>query len=160
MPEGNLRVSRRFDADFGVSFDLAIAQSLFTHLPLNHVQLCMFKVAQVMRPGGRFFVTFFEPRRRDAFDQPTRQPATTSYPERDPFHYRPRDLAWAARSVADWQFRYIGDWGHPRGQRMAEFTLRDGPPPLSEELARVRAGLRRQSKRLRRSVMRRTRARG
>ena len=28
-----------------------------------------------------------------------------------------------AETVADWNVRYIGDWGHRRGQRMMEYTL-------------------------------------
>ena len=60
LPSSNLRATDRFDADFGVRFDMGIAQSLFTHLPLNHVRLCMFRIAKVMRPGARFYATFFE----------------------------------------------------------------------------------------------------
>ncbi len=124
VPAANFRVTSRFDVDFGVLFDFALAHSVFTHLPLNHLQLCLFRLSQVMREGGRFFVTFFEPEAGQSFDQSGRQVNVVTYPERDPFHYRRIDLEWAASSVADWQFRYIGDWGHPRGQRVGEFRLR------------------------------------
>lgn len=142
LPTENLRVTSRFDCDFGVPFDFALAQSVFTHLPLNHLQLCMFRLAGAMRPGGRFFVTFFEPEPGAPFDRKAKQVKVVTRPERDPFHYRPSDLRWAAQSVAGWDFRYIGDWGHPRGQRIAEFRLRR---PLAERaLDRARRALRRQ----------------
>ena len=52
LPVSNLRMTDRFDCDFGVDFDMAIAQSLFTHISLNHIRLCLHRVAKVMRPGG------------------------------------------------------------------------------------------------------------
>src|SRR5699024_2954285 len=60
LPVENLRVTDRFDCDFGVEFDMAIAQSLFTHVSLNHIRLCMYRVAKVMKPGGKFYATFNE----------------------------------------------------------------------------------------------------
>ena len=123
IPRDHLRATDRFDCDFGVEFDFAIAQSLFTHISLSHVRLCLYRVAARMRPGGRLFATFFEaptqfpldgvldgdhPRRKDKFT------------ERNPFWYWPGDLEWAA-SFAPLEFRYIGDWNHPRSQKMAEF---------------------------------------
>lgn len=154
LPAANLKVSARFDCDFGVRFDVALAVSVFTHLPLNHVQLCLFRLAQVMTPGGRFYATFFAPPAGTPFDRPVRQPVVTSYPERDTFHYRPADLAWAAASVADWDFRLIGDWGHPRGQQMALFTRHSSPRP--SVLARAALA---QARPLARAVRRRVRAR-
>lgn len=128
LPRDHLRATERFDCDFGVEFDFAIAQSLFTHISLSQVRLCVYRVAQAMRPGGRFFATFFEapadfpldgvlhrenPRRKDKFT------------EQNPFWYWPADLEWAA-GFAPWEFRYIGDWNHPRGQKMAEFHRLSG----------------------------------
>ena len=49
-----------------------------------------------------------------AFDRPVRQKATRTFPERDPYHYLPSDLAWAATSV--------GTVGAEAGRRL-------GPPP-------------------------------
>lgn len=117
LPAANLRATDRFDADFGVPFDMAIAQSLFTHISLNHIRLCLFRVAKVMRGGGKFFATFNE--------RPANHPLDSTqgkrYSERNVFWQYRADLAWAA-SFSPWEFRYIGDWGHPRGQVMVEFT--------------------------------------
>lgn len=117
LPTGNLRATDRFDCDFGVEFDMAIAQSVFTHISLNRIRLCLHRVAQVVRPGGTFFVTFFELGPNFPIDGIR----NGMYTERNVFwHYR-RDIKWAVRQTP-WNFTYIGDWGHPRGQRMAALT--------------------------------------
>lgn len=119
LPISHLRATDRFDADFGVTFDMAIAQSLFTHLTLNNIRLCLHRVAKVVRPEGRFYVTFFE--------RPPHQPVDfvgekrRQWAERNPYSYYREDLRWAVRRLP-WRFRYIGDWDHPRGQRMVEYT--------------------------------------
>jgi SAM-dependent methyltransferase len=152
VPVENLRVTDRFECDFGVAFDFAIAQSVFTHLPLNHIRLCLYQLSRVMAPGGRFFATFFEAPASTPYDRTVQQVVRSTWPERDPYHYRRDDLRWAAETVADWKVRYIGDWGHRRGQRMMEYTLqsRDEPAGSPRERARAAAaGLRRRARRLR-----------
>lgn len=119
LPVQNLRATDRFDADFGVAFDMAIAQSVLTHISLNRVRLCMYRVAKVMKPGGRFFVTFNE----QPPDYPVDGVPKGRYTERDIYWYYRDDIRWAA-GFSPWDFRYIGDWGHPRGQRIVELTRR------------------------------------
>lgn len=123
LPRENLRVTNRFDVDFGVQFDAAIAQSVFTHISLNSIRLCLYRVAPQMKVGGRFFVTFSEAPADFPIDgrlyEDEKRP--TRYNERNPFWYWRSDMEWAA-SFSPWQFRYIGDWGHPRGQKMVELT--------------------------------------
>jgi SAM-dependent methyltransferase len=153
VPAGNLRVTDRFECDFGVPFDYAIAQSVFTHLPLNHIRLCLFQLSRVMAPGGRFYATFFEAPASTPYDQRVKQVVRNTWPERDPFHYRRDDLRWAAETVADWDVRYVGDWGHRRGQVMMEYTLRSHDTPTGSrrlKLARSKAAaLRRRARRWR-----------
>ena len=122
LPVENLRASDRFDVDFGVQFDQAIAQSVFTHISLNHIRLCLYRVASVMRPGGRFYTTFNEQPKGFPIDGvvATKRP---KYTERNVYWYYRGDIRWAAR-FAPWEYRYIGKWGHPGGQRMIEFTRR------------------------------------
>jgi SAM-dependent methyltransferase len=129
VPADNLRVTDRFECDFGVAFDFAIAQSVFTHLPLNHIRLCLYQLSRVMALGGRFYATFFEAPPQTPYDRRVQQVVRKTWPERDPYHYRRDDLRWAAETVADWNARYIGDWGHRRGQRMIEYTLRSRATP-------------------------------
>jgi hypothetical protein len=73
------------------------------------------------------------------YDLSVKQVLRTTWPERDPYHYRREDLRWAAVSVADWQVRYIGKWGHRRGQRMMQFTLRSRRIPKGSPLVRAQA---------------------
>lgn len=74
-------------------------------------------MAKVVRPGGHFFVTFNEQPRQVPVDQVT----DGMYTERNVFWYYRRDMQWAAGETP-WTLRYLGGWGHPRGQRMLEFT--------------------------------------
>jgi SAM-dependent methyltransferase len=110
-PPTNLRATDRFECDFGVSFDVAIAQSLFTHIPLAEIDRCLRQVAAVVKPGGRFFASFngSPPGRRLS------RPST-----RDPFRHAYDDLA-AAGAPGDWTPRFIDDWGHPRGMKLIEY---------------------------------------
>ena len=117
LPLSNLRMTDRFDADFGVEFGMAIAQSVFTHVSLNHIRLCLARVAQVMAPGGRFYATFFE----RGPSHPIDEIRGRQYTERNLFWYYRKDLRWAADRTP-FSFRYIGGWNHPVHQKMVEFT--------------------------------------
>ena len=120
LPEANLRATDRFDVDFGVKFDMAIAQSVFSHVSLNWVRLCLFRVGAVMAPGGTFYATFFE----EGDDFPVDGVSNSRkgrYTERNVYWYYQDDLRWAAERTP-FEFRYIGRWKHPKGQRMAAFT--------------------------------------
>ena len=48
---------------FGIKPDYALAQSLFTHLPPEHVNRCFKKLRAVIGENGVFFATFFETKR-------------------------------------------------------------------------------------------------
>jgi SAM-dependent methyltransferase len=122
LPRANLRATDRFECDFGVPFDFAIAQSLFTHVSLNHIRLCLYRLAHVMPPGGRFYATFFEAPRSHPLDEPRATGAL--WTERNAFFYFRSDLRWAA-SFSPWEAHYIGGWGHPRKQRMMEYRRID-----------------------------------
>lgn len=122
LPMTNLRANDRFDANFGVPFDYAIAQSVFTHVSLNHIRLCLHRLAPAMREGGSFYATFFM--------RPTSTPIDAVIPskrgkpffnEKNVFWQYSGDLAWAA-SFGPWEYHYVGDWGHPAGQKMARFV--------------------------------------
>ncbi|HET6545937.1 MAG TPA: class I SAM-dependent methyltransferase [Rhodanobacteraceae bacterium] len=114
------------DADFGVArfgerFEFALAVSLFTHLYLNHIQICLARVAAVLAPGGRFHATFFEAPAPAHLEPITQQPGghVTHYAE-DPFHQSFAELS-ALAGNAGLAAERIGDFGHPRGQRMIVF---------------------------------------
>lgn len=127
LPCSNLLVEDRFRVSrFGVEFDFALAQSVFTHLPLNHVRLCLIEVSKCLKRSGRFYATFFEvpdgaPVEKEFFHSPG---GVTTYPHLDPYHYRQKDFSWASEGLG-LEFEYIGDWGHPRAQKMLCFTRLD-----------------------------------
>lgn len=113
---------------FGQRFDAAIAVSLFTHLPLNHIIRCLVEVGRVLAPGACFYASYFdapgpawlEPVRHTPGDIVTRFDA-------DPFHYALAEMEWAA-SEAGLQVVAGTPWAHPRDQRMLAFTRRPDAP--------------------------------
>ena len=45
----------------------------------------------------------------------------TSHSDRPFFHYQRRDFDFVVADLP-WRIDYIGDWGHPRGQKMLLFV--------------------------------------
>ena len=116
LPRDHLHVTKDFEVPFGVTFDLGLAISLFTHLKIDGYQRCVDRMTPHFRPGGRIFATVFEGQGPE-----TRHPAgVVSYPNRDPYHFTRDQLAQA--TPAGWTFDWIGDWAHPRDQQMIVLT--------------------------------------
>ena len=140
LPVSNLRANDRFDVDFGVPFDYAMAQSVFTHVSLNHIRLCLHRLAPAMEVGGSFYATFFV--RTPSVPVDTIVPSKRGKPffnEKNVFWHYSQDLAWAAR-VGPWRYEYIGDWGHPANQKMARFVRLPDPAPRDGAGVPARAG--------------------
>ncbi|CAL8975230.1 hypothetical protein RHODGE_RHODGE_04122 [Rhodoplanes serenus] len=139
LPRSHLAVDAQFDATgFGVPFDRAMAFSLFTHLPLDLIRICLERVADVMTPGGIFHATYFEaPEHR-----PTRLPiqhaptGLTTYAGSDPYHQRLSDFVHLADGLA-WDVVYAGDFGHPRGQKLVSFVRRPRTSAQPSETTRT-----------------------
>lgn len=117
MEDKSFRVSR-----FETLFDYGIANSVFTHLMLNHIRLCLIEVAKAMKPGGKFFATYFDcpPDAPIEFEM-KRWHGFHTFPDKDPYHYRFEDFKYLASNLP-WETRYIGEWGHPRNQKMICFV--------------------------------------
>lgn len=98
-----------------------IAQSLFSHLTKDDISLCLRNVYHFMLPAGRFYATFvpkgFLP---TGYENPPESADDLA------FEYDAEDILEIGRGIG-WEARYIGDWGHPRGQEMLAFTKGDGP---------------------------------
>ncbi len=122
VPQANLRCCEDFDIEaFGVEFDMAVAVSLFTHLPAAHLRVCLERLAPQMHPGGRFFASFFLLPKGAPFSSPFAQtPDITTHPTTDPYHYRVEDIRNACLGLP-WAARIIGDWAHPRNQKLVVF---------------------------------------
>jgi SAM-dependent methyltransferase len=108
---------------FGQRFDFALAQSLFTHLPFNSIVRCVAEVDRVLRPGGRFFASFFVnpgPRlRTDPMVRP--EHVLDVHVDRDPYYYDPALFSWLCEG-SDLVCENRGEWGHPRMVQMLMFT--------------------------------------
>jgi SAM-dependent methyltransferase len=107
------------------SFDYALAQSVFTHLPLNGILRCVLKIDKVLVPGGRFYATFYEnPEGRFNLRPMVRakvgRPDILTYFDRDPYHYDFATFRWISEGTA-LTVEYLGSWGHPRDQKMMVF---------------------------------------
>jgi len=54
----HLLVNGAFEfSKLGMTFDYAIAQSVFTHLPLNNIIRCLVEMAKVLNPHGRVLIS-------------------------------------------------------------------------------------------------------
>lgn len=133
VPPSNLHATPGFELPFGRTFDFAIAQSVFTHLGLNWIRRCLEQVSDAMAPGGQFYATFFErPADAQARTEQRHEPGRKlTHDVADPYHYSLDDLRYAARNLP-FEVEYIGDWNHPRAQRMVLFRKRVAAPPPGE----------------------------
>jgi len=102
-------------------FDLALAQELFPQLTLNDVLRCTAAVLRTLKPGGRFFASFYDNAEGQYVDAIVHPGGGTSYADRPPFHY-PFAVLEAALGAIGAKVRRLGAWGHPRGLAMLEIT--------------------------------------
>ena len=122
----HLLCNAEFDfAAFGAQFDVALAQSVFTHIPLNLIHRCLVRVSEVLKPGAVFYATFLDnPGDRNdlspiEFPQPD-GPPTITYPDRDPFRYHVSFFAELVQGLP-LTLEHVGEWGSLRGQSMVAF---------------------------------------
>ena len=101
---------------FETPVDMAIAQSLFTHLPPPLIGLCLEKLRPCLKPDGSFFATFFEVEQER--DNPS-DPHDHGY-----FAYT-REQMERFGSDQGYRVDYIGNWGHPRDQVMVVYRHPD-----------------------------------
>lgn len=107
----------------GTKFDYALAQSVFTHLPWNSIMRCIVNVERVLKKGGKFYATFFENDKGKFYLDPIiHHPGrVTSYFDSDPYHYSFDVFVRLCEEISSLEVEYIGDWGHPRDQKMMVF---------------------------------------
>jgi SAM-dependent methyltransferase len=104
----------------GRRFDVAMAQSVFTHLEFNLVARCLAQVSRVLNPGGVFFCTFFRNAMGIRHVDPILRDGFLSYCDQDPFHYDVRLMEWLGGQLG-LRMKDIGEWGHPVDQQMLAF---------------------------------------
>jgi ubiquinone/menaquinone biosynthesis C-methylase UbiE len=119
-----LRVNDSFNFQlFNKTFDYAIAQSVFTHLPVNVIQRCLINIERVLKPGGKFFATFFETDNKFDVDPvpQSKSNGVATHLDKDPYHYHVSLFEYLING-SSLHFEYIGEWGHPRNQKMIFFV--------------------------------------
>lgn len=92
--------------------DFCIAQSLFTHLTKQDIELCFRKLSAFAKPGCRFFATYGQAK--------IRLPQLASSHSVRSFYYTRSDMEGFGKRTG-WEPTYIGDWGHPRQQSMMSY---------------------------------------
>ncbi|MAR05636.1 MAG: hypothetical protein CL862_00825 [Cyanobium sp. NAT70] len=93
--------------------DFAIAQSLFTHLSQEDMIRCLKNCKTALNQDGKFYVTFFIGEQEQIYDESHAHSYTVVT------HQLIKQLG----RECGYQTNIIGDWGHPRGQQMVEFSL-------------------------------------
>jgi ubiquinone/menaquinone biosynthesis C-methylase UbiE len=119
-----LLVNDKFEIDrFGVSFDFAIAQSVFTHLDLNLITRCVAEARKALTSDSKFFCTFFPAPWAGHVASIQQQPGgvVTKF-DCDPFHYSFREMELLAET-AGFSAKLIGEWGHPRNLQMLQLSI-------------------------------------
>jgi len=109
-------------------FDYAIAQSVFTHIRINSMIMCLLKIEKVLVKQGKFYATFGEnPQGKFNLEpiecHPTTGEKIITYFDKDPFHYDFGTFQWICEGT-NLKVEYLGSWGHPRGtdSKMMLFT--------------------------------------
>ena len=121
----NLIVDDKFSFEkfgLGLKFDFMISVSVFTHLPMNDIIRCLSKARESLHPDGMYFSTFFQAPTSSYLDAIEHQPGRITNYDSDPFHYSVEEIDFMAK-LAKLEFTLVGDWGHPRNQKMAVFRL-------------------------------------
>ena len=122
LPRYHLVTDDRFNfPGVPTAVDFAIAQSVFTHLPLNHMRLCLANLARHVTTPCTFLFTIFTPPDDISVTDPHRQPVggVVTHRHRDPYHHSVVDLHHAA-SGTPWSIEFIGNWDHPRNQKIVK----------------------------------------
>lgn len=106
-------VSDQFEFEkFNVKPNYAIAQSLFTHLPIPIIEACFEKLRPHFAEDGVFLATYFE--------SPTKLDNPSQPHDHGNFKFTRQQMESFGRSCG-WKARYIGDWNHPRSQVMVHY---------------------------------------
>jgi hypothetical protein len=109
-------ISEHFEFEqFDIPPTFGIAQSLFTHLTPFDIVKCLTKLRLCVASNGcKLFATFHE--ESNAIDNPK---LSNSWKY---FGYTIDEMRKFGES-SGWMFEYIGEWGHPRDQKIVEYYI-------------------------------------
>ena len=100
-----------------IEFDFMLAQSVFTHLTPEVISTCLMRVLPRLKETGTFYATFNESENSEINNG---RPHPWRKSERSQTNY-PFALFQQLAEKADCYVDYIGNWGHPRNQKMLAF---------------------------------------
>lgn len=122
--QSNFLITDRFEIEyFKVHFDMILAQSVFTHLPLNHYDFFLHKCSEVLKCNGKVLATFWlideqQDVTKDNLVMSKDFQMRTSYIF-DSYHYK---FSTLKKIVEDrWNITILDD-RHPRNQKFLMFT--------------------------------------
>ena len=122
-----LKLDENFDfTSLNQKFEYALAQSVFTHLPLDIIKKCIQSIDKVLIKEGKFYATFFENNQSEDSDNPIIIESVDgltikTYPNQDPYHYKFCEFQRLVKNTV-FSVEYIGDWDHPRHQKIMVFS--------------------------------------
>lgn len=102
------------------NLDMAFSLSLFTHLTLNSIRLCLYKSSKILKPNALYHSSVFISDVATLHAKIDRAPQVQTFMHKDPYHYTQEDLEYVAAS-SGFTLMSISEFGHPRGQVMAVF---------------------------------------
>jgi SAM-dependent methyltransferase len=106
----------------GQTFEYAIAQSVFTHLPLNNIIRCLMRMEEALADGGRFYATIWEnPGGKRNLDDIRQSELKVTHFDSDSYHYDVPTFEWICEGTS-LALENLGLWGHPQNQKMLVFT--------------------------------------
>ena len=123
LPRAGVRPERGhfvLNEDFDLSeiphtFELAISSLFLRRLSLNSIARCFAAVIRKLSAGGRFFVSWTDVEGEAALSPREWPDGTTTWPDREPFHYSFEMLEGIARLTGGIAER-VADDSHPRGE--------------------------------------------
>ena len=106
-------------------FDYALAQSVYSDLPLSSIMLCVMNIEKVLVVGGQFYATFWEnPQGKFNIEPITYRrayPPIISHFDSDSYQNDFETFRYICEDTG-LRVEYIGEWKHPRSQMMLAFT--------------------------------------
>ncbi len=109
-------ISEKFEfSSFDKKPDYCLAQSLFSHFVPDDMRFCLRQLRAHVNPGCRFYVTFLQTRMKIL----KRNPLASH--DHDAFYYTKAEMC-ALGPETGWEATYIGDWNHPRRQKMMQYV--------------------------------------
>ena len=100
-------------------YQYAISMSVFTHLPISMLSICMKKLEKKVILDGGFVFSFYENTKNSSGPvvQHGKNGSFTTYPNRAPYHYKVSDIVACCQGTP-WCPTFIGDWGHPDNEKL------------------------------------------